>query len=250
MVGSDYRAEVGYIRRKGYFELTPAISYRFLPQSGNLISHGPSFRLQTLLDKKGRLSDRQIQAGYSFEFQSKETLSFDFRENYVRLLAPFDPTNTGGPKLPAGSTFDWNEGGVTYVSDSRKLLNYELGTRYGGYYNGTHWNVSGKLYHRVQPITNLAIAGSYDRISLPSPYKDANLYLFGPRLDFTFTDNLFLTTYVQYNNQIDNLNLNIRLQWRFAPVSDLFIVYGDNSYPGDFQNKNRGLVMKLSYWFN
>ncbi len=76
------------------------------------------------------------------------------------------------------------------------------------------------------------------------------MFLIGPRLDLTFTDKLFLTTYVQYNNQIDNLNVNVRLQWRFAPVSDLFIVYTDNSYPGDFHNKNRGLVIKVSYWFN
>jgi hypothetical protein len=250
LVGSDYRAEVGYIRRKGYFELTPAVSYKFLPQSDLLISHGPSFKLQTLLDKDGRLSDRQLQLGYSFEFQSKKLVSFDFRNIYVRLLAPFDPTNTGGAMLPAGSIFDWKEAAVTYTSDSRKLLNYEIGSRYGGYYNGTRWNVNGKLYHRVQPFTNLSIIGSYDHISLPDPYKDADLYLLGPRLDLTFTDNLFLTTYVQYNNQIDNLNLNVRLQWRFAPVSDLFIVYGDNSYPGDFKNKNRGLVIKISYWFN
>jgi hypothetical protein len=85
---------------------------------------------------------------------------------------------------------------------------------------------------------------------LPSPYSSANLFLIGPRLDLTFTDKLFLTTYVQYNNQIDNLNVNVRLQWRFAPVSDLFIVYSENSYPGNFQNKDRGLVIKISYWLN
>ncbi len=249
-VGSDYLAEVGYIRRKGYLELTPSFGYRFLPESDRLISHGPTIKVQSLLDMDGRLSDRQVQLGYVFEFQSKEMLSLEARDTYVRLQAPFDPTNTGGRKLPSGSTFDNRDAGITYTSDSRKLLNYEVGTRYGGYYSGTRWNLSGKLYHRIQPFTNLAIAGSYDRILLPAPYKDADLFLIGPRLDLTFTDRLFLTTYVQYNNQIDNLNLSVRLQWRFAPVSDLFLVYSDNSYPGDFRNKNRGLVMKISYWFN
>jgi hypothetical protein len=172
------------------------------------------------------------------------------RDNYVRLQAPFDPTNTGGRQFASGTEFNWRDMGFSYVSDSRKLLNYELSSRYGGYYGGTHWNTSGKLYWRVQPFSNLAIAGSYDKIALPAPYSSANLVLIGPRLDLTFTDKLFLTTYVQYNNQIDNLNVNVRLQWRFAPVSDLFLVYSDNSYPGDFQNKNRGLVMKVSYWFN
>ena len=85
---------------------------------------------------------------------------------------------------------------------------------------------------------------------MPSPYNSAKFFLAGPRLDITFTDKLFFTSFVQYNNQIDNINLNLRFQWRFAPVSDLFIVYTENSIPGDYIVKNRGLVVKLSYWFN
>ena len=85
---------------------------------------------------------------------------------------------------------------------------------------------------------------------LPEPYNSAKLVLISPKLDITITDKIFLTTFVQYNDQVDNLNTNIRFQWRFAPVSDLFIVYSENSYTGDFSSKNRGLVVKISYWFN
>ncbi|MFO7613113.1 MAG: hypothetical protein R6W71_00570 [Bacteroidales bacterium] len=48
------------------------------------------------------------------------------------------------------------------------------------------------------------------------PYNSARLILAGPTLDITFTDKVFLSTFVQYNNQIDNLNMNTRFQWRFA----------------------------------
>ena len=82
---------------------------------------------------------------------------------------------------------------------------------------------------------------------MPEPYKSAGFSLVGPRLDITFTDKLFLTSLVQYNDQIDNINLNLRFQWRFAPVSDLFIVYTENALPGTYKLKNRGLVLKLSY---
>jgi hypothetical protein len=249
-VGADYIAEVGYIRRKGYTEINPTVAYKFLPNSSKLISHGPSLKVDFLRDAHFELSDRQVQLGYSIEWQSRDSLSFDMRDSMVRLLAPFDPTNTGGVQLPSGSVFDWRDAGFNYQSDSRKLLSYGLGSRVGGYYNGTRWNLNGQMQWRVQPISNLTLVGSYDKIALPAPYSSANLVLIGPRLDLTFTDRLFLTTYVQYNNQIDNINMNIRLQWRFAPVSDLFVVYTDNSYPGTFQNKDRGLVVKLSYWFN
>jgi hypothetical protein len=206
--------------------------------------------LDMFRDANLNLTDRQVVLGYSLQWQSRDSLSLDMRDTFVKLQSPFDPTNTGGRKLSSGSEYDYRDLGVSYTSDSRNLVNYQLGTRYGSYYNGSRWNVNGMLYWRVQPFSNLAMAGSYDKIELPGPYNSANLVLIGPRLDLTFTDNLFLTTYVQYNNQIDNLNLNIRFQWRFAPVSDLFIVFSNNSYPGDFQNKNRGLAIKVSYWFN
>ena len=72
----------------------------------------------------------------------------------------------------------------------------------------------------------------------------------GHNLDITFTEMLFFTTFVQYNNQIDNINVNMRLQWRYAPVSDLYIVSTENSYPSGWTTKNRGIALKLSYWFN
>jgi hypothetical protein len=125
-----------------------------------------------------------------------------------------------------------------------------LSSRYGDYFNGTRFTMSGELFYRVQPYGSLAIVTTYNNISLPTPYKSAEFVLIGPRLDLTFTDKLFFTSFVQYNNQIDNMNINLRFQWRFAPVSDLFIVYTENSFPGDYTIKNRGLVLKLSYWFN
>ena len=92
--------------------------------------------------------------------------------------------------------------------------------------------------------------GGLIHILLPEPYTSTDLVLVGPRLDITFTDKLFFTTLVQYNNQIDNVNVNMRFQWRFAPVSDLFIVYTENAFPEHFQTKDRGVVVKLSYWIN
>jgi hypothetical protein len=104
--------------------------------------------------------------------------------------------------------------------------------------------------YRVQPFGSISVLADFNDISLPEPYSSANLFLIGPKLDLTLTDKLFITTFAQYNDQIDNLNLNVRFQWRFAPVSDLFIVYSENSYASNFTNKNRGLAVKISYWFN
>jgi hypothetical protein len=265
LTGSGYNAETGYIRRKGYYQLNTTFQYKFFPKNSKLISHGPTAKLDTYMDPYSSfsLTDRETQLLYSFDWLNKSSFSIDFKENYIRLLAPFDPTNTGGLQLAEGEDFGWNEVGATFTSDNRKMLNVILTSRYGGYYNGNRLTLSGEFNYRVQPYGSLSLVTTYNDISLPAPYNSAKLLLIGPRFDFTFTDNLFFTSFIQYNNQIDNLNLNLRFQWRFAPVSDLFIVYTENSYAsdilggnesdpyaGNYQVKNRGLVVKLSYWFN
>jgi hypothetical protein len=229
-----------------------AFQYKFFPKNSKIISHGPEAILDMYMDPYSSfsLTDRETQLIYNIEWLNKSLFSIDCRENYIKLLQPFDPTNTGGLKLSAGSTFDWNEIGATFTSDNRKMFNIVLTTRYGGYYNGNRLTMSGEMNYRIQPYGSLALSATYNDIWLPSPYNSAKLLLIGPRFDFTFTDKLFFTSFIQYNNQIDNLNLNLRFQWRFAPVSDLFIVYTENSFPDGYNVKNRGLVFKVSYWFN
>jgi hypothetical protein len=55
---------------------------------------------------------------------------------------------------------------------------------------------------------------------------------------------------VQYNTQLNNLNLNTRVQWRFAPMSDVFLVYTDNYDATMLQIRNRAIALKVTYWLN
>ena len=249
-VGADYLAEVGYIRRKGYYEIAPLFLYKFYPKNSKIANHGPGIKADFFFDPSLSPTDRDIQLVYQAEWLNKSVLQADVRDSYVRLLAPFDPTNSHGIPLAAGETFNWREAGLSYMSDIRQPFNFLASGRYGGYFNGKRLLLNGELYYRIQPWGSLAAVATFNDIDLPEPYNSARYLLIGPRLDLTFTDKIFFTSLIQYNNQADNINVNLRFQWRFAPVSDLFIVYTENSYPGDGKVKNRGVVVKLSYWFN
>ena len=91
---------------------------------------------------------------------------------------------------------------------------------------------------------------NYDKISLPDPHPSADIWLISPKFDITFSRTLFWSTLVQYSNQRDNLGINSRLQWRFAPLSDLYIVYNDNYFVNSFAPKVRSINLKLTYWLN
>ena len=89
------------------------------------------------------------------------------------------------------------------------------------------------------------------------PYPSKNIWLISPKIDFTFTNTLTWTTFIQYNSQGENLGVNSRMQWRFAPLSDLFLVYNDNYYTENRYSsifiprvKNRSINLKLTYWLD
>jgi hypothetical protein len=255
LVGSGYTAETGYIRRRGYYEIFPAIQYKFYPANSRIANHGPGMKFDLLIDpSEKKITDRETQVLYQVEWLNRSIFVADVRESYIRLRELFDPTRNNGVPLPVNSSFHWLETGLSFTSDIRKPFNFLLSGRYGGFYNGTKLTLNSEIFYRVQPYGSLALVTTYNDIELPQPYNSARFFLIGPRLDITFTDKLFFTSFVQYNNQIDNLNLNLRFQWRFAPVSDFFIVFTQNSFPGDPDQrafvKDRGLVLKVSYWFN
>jgi hypothetical protein len=161
---------------------------------------------------------------------------------------PIDPVKYN--KFLAGEEFNWQNVNLVVQTDTRKTINFTGQTTYGGFFNGTNWNVQGELNARYQPYGNIALRVDYNDVRLAEGYGTEKLFLIGPRIDVTFTDKLFLTTFYQYNNLLDNMNLNVRFQWRYQPASDFFIVYTENYLPENFASKNRALVFKFTYWFN
>ena len=257
IVGANYAPEVGFVRRTDIQQLAMTYRRSFFPSSGGVQRHGPGLDFDVLGNETYGMLDWDANILYDITWRSSASFSMRLRRQYTYLFDGFDPSGTGGIPLPANSEYTNNLIIARYRSDERKKLSYELSTRSGGYFNGMRWNLEGSIQWRYQPLGFTSIDFAYNGIRLPDPYNDANLFLIGPRFDFTFSKSLFWTTFVQYNSQIDNVNINSRLQWRFAPVSDFFLVYTDNylaeSQEGFIQfggSKSRALVFKMTYWLN
>ncbi len=247
-IGEHYNAEVGFVPRTGYFRMYPSLGFRFYQNSEVVNWHGPGVETNFIYNEENELTDKRISGEYALWLlnTTKYFVSGDYRS--VLLDRDFDPTNTGGDSLRQGTTHRWTTIGGGFESDKRKLLTCNISGFAGTYYNGKIHGATTELTYRFQPYGSVTILTTYNNINLPDPYRDARLWLVGPKFNLTFTDKVFLSTFVQFNNQTDNLNVNVRFQWRFKPVSDFFIVYSDN-YTDAFTVKNRALVAKLSYWF-
>ena len=250
IVGENFNAEVGFVPRKGYSRIKPSVSYSVFPKNSSINNHKFQIDHDQFLNTDNNTTDRIGRFQYTITFLNTSTISAGSTNRFVKLFGPFDPSRTGGLQLPTGNEQNWNEYSVRYQSDQRSLFNFNARMQFGGFFNGERFQLSGGVNYRFQPYGSIGLSANYNSVDLPTGYNDTKFLLIGPRIDVTFTDKVFLTTFVQYNEQANNVNLNARFQWRFKPVSDLFIVYTENYLPESISSKNRALVLKFTYWLN
>ena len=232
----------------GFNHWWATMGYKFYPKNTFINQHG--FSLTTNGDRTATSSELiqdKHQLSYKFLMKNTSALDLSYAHEGVNLLYPFGFTDN--EPLPA-QLYRFDYGQIKYVTDKRREIKLTFGFRYGSFYNGTRTEFSLAVDYRVQPWGNFSLNFVQNDLEFPGNYGTEQLLLFGPKAEINFSKNFFWTTFMQYNTQSDNFNINSRLQWRYMPMSDLFIVYSDNYMVEHFGPRNRGLVLKLNYWFN
>lgn len=272
-MGSNYYADMGFIERienydaardsvvrLGFTYIFNESNYIIFPRNSKLINTH-SFGIETFLvfNPDGSFNERFNRWRYFIEFKKRSELQFRVDNNLVALQFPFSFTDD--TPLPA-ARYDNYRLNVEYESDGRKTFSWEIAAEHWpSFYTGTLTTISAGLRYRRQPWGNFNVDIEYNRLQLPDPYGQSTLLLIRPRIEINFSRSIFWTTFLQLNTQRENFNINSRLQWRFAPMSDLFVVYTDNYFAESetidgrfrftsFAPRNRALVLKLNYWLN
>lgn len=267
-MGTNYYADMGFLNRienftyrldktgqidkdttirLGYQQIYSELEYNIRPKTGNINTH--NFGLETFVvwNPNGTLGERFNRLRYFIQFQNSSMLQFRYDYNDVRALFPFSFTDSSFP-LPAAK-YRYHQYNAAYNSDYRKRFYYSLSMRAGGFYNGTLQQYTLEMTYRAQPWGNFSLNFEQNDIKLPEKYGSDRLLLVSPRIEINFSTQLFWTTFLQFNTQRNNFNVNSRLQWRYKPMSDFFLVYTDNYFTDPlFRNKNRAIVFKLNYW--
>ncbi|HMO41005.1 MAG TPA: DUF5916 domain-containing protein [Saprospiraceae bacterium] len=250
IIGQDFDTKVGFVPRRDFRRANPVVGFNIYPNSDKINRHQFFLSNNLIWNDTWGLTDYNFALNYTLDFQSSAGFAFALLSNYVKLFAPFNPTGNPTQLFQPGDDFVQTGFLAAYNTDLRKAFFGRIQLISGGFFNGNLRQLSGEFNYRYRQYATVAVNYTINRIDLKEGFDDATLYLVGPRIDLTLTRSLFLTTFVQYNSQFDNININSRLQWRFRPVSDLFIVYTDNYFPEALQPKNRALVFKATYWLN
>ncbi|MEL6672483.1 MAG: DUF5916 domain-containing protein [Bacteroidota bacterium] len=261
-VGDNYIADLGFIPLMSHYDAIADTTYRlgfhhgfarlsythFAKSSSPVISHRWSIRdVFDFTTSTNVMFNNEWEAAYDLTMRNTSRFNLSLQNSMVRLFYPFGFTDAD--PLPADK-YRFNALSLQYNSDQRKLFGFRAGFQYGGFYNGERIQYTAGVFFRAQPWGNFSLNFVRNDLTFPEPYGSETLLLISPRIEINFSRNIFWTTFLQYNTQADNFNINSRLQWRFQPMSDLFIVYSDNYAVEFWGPKNRALVIKLNYWLN
>jgi hypothetical protein len=246
----NYDAKLDSNFRVGFRHVFNSYQFRIFPKSIYINQHRLGLENYTVWNRDGSLNESNHSLNYEMSMRNTSELSanIDFIYNNLPYYTQF--TDDKYEPLPPGAYQYW-QGSLQYQTDSRKRFILEIGSRYGGFYNGTLFQGSLSVTWRAQPWGNFTLNFENARLDFPTAYGNTNLILVAPRIEINFSNNLFWTTFLQYNSQNNNFNINSRLQWRYKPMSDIFLVYTDNYFTDPFmKNKNRAIVFKMNYWLN
>jgi hypothetical protein len=260
-IGTDYYADMGFIPRLdnydaardttirlGFEHVFTNLGYAIRPSGNSKINaHDFSVDTRVIFNPDWTLNERNSSIEYTALFRNTSEINVTIENNDNRLL--YATQFTDGKPLPP-ATYKYSQATLGYKSDARRSFAFEAEVQFGEFYNGNLNRYLAGVTYRFQPWGNFSLAFEQNDIRLPEPYMNGHLLLISQRTEINFSNKMFWTTFLQYNTQANNFNINSRIQWRYQPMSDFFLVYTDNYFDDPFfENKNRAVVFKLNYWF-
>ena len=250
-VGENFKSDLGFIRRTDIFKIDPKVEYLLFPKQGKINRH--NFSVVPIIVWKPeinfQLADYNIISSWNTEFNNTSRLSVTIFNRYVYLFDEFNPSFSDGLSLEMDTDYNFSSIELNLQTDTRKPFSLKTKPSMGQFFNGFKYTFDAEISYRIQPKFLFSIRARYDKIELPKPYSNNNIWLVSPRINITFTKSLYWSTLIQYSSLLENLGINSRLQWRFAPLSDLFLVYNDNYFTdSEFAPRFRSINLKITYW--
>lgn len=247
-VEAGFAPEMGFVPRNNFSNFYTDISYTLYPKHGAIQNIQPVVDYRIWVDSSYRRTDHFYKFGSVVNFKNTGQFYALYVDDYTRLMQPFNPSINKGTAIPAGAAFNYKSFATYYQSDVRRRLSGWIYIQTGQYYNG-HWlNWIGLMTYKIQPFGTIGFNYNLSFIRLPRPYSGNDVVALGPVLDLAFSKKLFFKSNVQYTSLNTNLNYFFRLQYRFRPLSDLYLVYTNNENMDTRTRQNQSLIVKFVYF--
>jgi hypothetical protein len=244
----NYDAINDVVVRESYLQTSSGIEYEKFYKDSKRINSIRFLRygLNNYFDEQGVLSQSQHFLNSALFFKDLSAIYYVVNYDYVNLKYGFDPLGNGNALTPGKYNFGILK--VGYNSANNQNFRYRVNLQKGTYYGGERTTAGAYLNYQLLPFANLEFSHDINAIDLNELGKETfHLTRFTGQV--FFNNRLNWTTYLQYNTQIDNFNINTRLQWEYKPLSYVYFVVTDN-FNKTLHRQNWGVAFKMNYRFD
>ncbi len=260
-LGENYITDVGFtprlynydaindvVIREGYTQTTVSLEYEKFYDSSKKLN---SIRLinysnNNYFNTDGSLSQSSHFLNSALFFKDLSAIYYVFNYDYIDLKYGFDPLGNGNAVTPDIYRFGILK--IGYNSPNNQKFRYRLNIQKGTYYGGKRTTAGTYLNYQLLPFANFELSYDINDIDLDILGKET-FHLVRFTKEIFFNNRLNWTTYLQYNTQQNNFNINSRLQWEYMPLSYLYFVITDN-FNQEIYRTNWGVAFKMNYRFD
>jgi hypothetical protein len=244
-IGENFNPEVGFAPRRGIrkssgeFGLTPRPGERLRA----VREFQPALEFDYITDWSGRLATRRAEARFGVVLSDSSFFSVGHESNFERLDQPFEVRK--GRTIPVGD-YSFDTYSLFFQSDRSRAMSAELRLDKGGFYNGHRDGYGAGVVWQPNYHLTARMFWSHDDVRLPVGNFTTNLI--STRVNYSFTTNMFLTALIQYNSDERVVSSNIRFNYIYRPLSNLFLVYNERRAASG-TIVERALIAKLTRIF-
>ena len=255
-VGSNFKPELGFLRRDGYRRLQASIFNRTRPTGlGGLLELRPHTSYTAFWDLDGFQEsgfwhiDNHLEWKSGFEFHTgvnitREGIRLDLLDAHNGAFEISD-----GVFVPPG-TYDHAEANIVFLTNPGARWFFRIRTVIGGFWGGDRVAWFPSLRMRTSEAFNIQFNWSHQDVDLP--WGNFTTNLMRARLSYSFTPRMFLQGLLQYNDRDDIWGANVRFGWLDAANTGLFVVYREvqEEVDGRFAPDSRSVTVKYSRLFD
>ena len=252
-IGDDFNPEAGYVYRtgsrwfRGEMRATPYLHWYGLRR----LWAGPE--IDVILNSDNELETRTFIWSTWLELETNGWGGLRIHRNFENLTEDFEIRE--GIIIPRGK-YSYNNYNLMLNAEG-KVFNGRFGFNVGDFYNGTRRGFDLRLDLRFGGRFSLEPRYEFNRVTLPqqgSPDKTTSFdtNVFGGRVVYSFSTDLFTKVYVQWNSDRNLVTTNFLVNYIYRPGSDFYFVfnqtYGTDSITSGLLDTT--LVGKVTYWWN
>lgn len=219
-IGDSFTPGMGFVPRHGIRKGNYNIDYFQRPRKWGIRHNHWELLTESIHDPEWRLLNWRIfTAPLNIRTESGEHIEWNYMPEYEFLDAPFE-IRPGIIVPPGGYTMQRYRAEINTATKRRFI--YDLSVRYGEFYGGHRVETTTTV--RYKPSVYVALQLGLTRNDVDLPQGRFNTSIWQGRVDLSFSPDVSLSNFLQYDTVSRIAGLNTRFRWILQPGNDLFFV--------------------------